>query len=67
MTDTSKPIVRLEIRSVARKAQKKAMPGPGEKTIKLAIRLASTKHCESLSAIEGTYRPWPWRRWTPLT
>jgi len=39
MTDTSKPIVRLEISSVARKAQKKAKPGPGEKTIKLAIRL----------------------------
>ena len=39
MTDTSKPIVRLEISSVARKAHTKAVPGPEEKTIELAIRL----------------------------
>jgi hypothetical protein len=38
MTDTSKPIVRLETSSAAKKA-KKAVAEPKERTIKLAIRL----------------------------
>src|SRR6476469_6281698 len=39
MTDTSKPIVRLETSSAAKKAQKKTAPEAKEQTIKLAIRL----------------------------
>ena len=39
MTDTSKPIVRLETSSPAKKAQKKAVAEAKEQTIKLAIRL----------------------------
>ena len=39
MTDTSKPIVRLETSSAAKKAQKKAVAEAKEQTIKLAIRL----------------------------
>jgi hypothetical protein len=39
MTDTSKPIVRFETSSAARKVQKKAVAGAKEQTIKLAIRL----------------------------
>ena len=39
MTDTSKPIVRLEASSAAKKAQKKAVAEAKEQTIKLAIRL----------------------------
>src|SRR6185503_19556873 len=39
MTDTSKPFVRLETSSAAKKAQKKSVPEAKEQTIKLAIRL----------------------------
>ena len=39
MTDTSKPIVRLETSSAAKKAQKKAVAEAKEQTIKFAIRL----------------------------
>src|SRR5260370_42567799 len=39
MTDTSKPIVRLETSSAAKKAKKKAVAEAKEQTIKLAIRL----------------------------
>src|SRR5215813_2340840 len=39
MTDSSKPIVRLQPSSAAKKAQKKAVPEGKEQTIKLAIRL----------------------------
>lgn len=39
MTDRSRPIVRLETSSTAKKAQKKAVPGAKEQNIKLAIRL----------------------------
>src|ERR1044072_3178594 len=39
MTDSSKPIVRLQPSSVAKKAQKKSVPEAKEQTIKLAIRL----------------------------
>ena len=39
MTETSKPIVRLETSSAAKKAQKKAVAEAKEQTIKLAIRL----------------------------
>ena len=39
MTDTSKPIVRLETSSAAKKAKKKATSEAKEGTIKLAIRL----------------------------
>src|SRR5678816_2450376 len=39
MTNTSKPIVRLEASSSTKKAQKKAVAEAKEKTIKLAIRL----------------------------
>ena len=39
MTDSSKPIVRLQPSSTAKKAQKKAAPEGKEQTIKLAIRL----------------------------
>ena len=39
MTDSSKPIVRLQPSSAAKKAQKKVAPESKEQTIKLAIRL----------------------------
>ena len=39
MTDSSKPIVRLQPSSAAKKAQKKTAPEGREQTIKLAIRL----------------------------
>jgi hypothetical protein len=39
MTDSSKPIVRLQPSSAAKKAQRKAEPEGKEQTIKLAIRL----------------------------
>src|SRR5262249_61278929 len=39
MTDSSKPIVRLQPSSAAKKAQKKAVPDGKDQTIKLAIRL----------------------------
>ncbi len=39
MTDSSKPIVRLQPSSAAKKAQKKTLPEGKEQTIKLAIRL----------------------------
>jgi hypothetical protein len=39
MTDSSKPIVRLQPSSAAKKAQKKTAPEGKEQTIKLAIRL----------------------------
>ena len=39
MTDSSKPIVRLEASSSAKKARKKPVPAGKEQTIKLAIRL----------------------------
>ena len=39
MTDTSKPVVRLETSSAAKKARKKAVVEAKEQTIKLAIRL----------------------------
>jgi hypothetical protein len=39
MPDSSKPIVRLQPSSAAKKAQKKTVPEAKEQTIKLAIRL----------------------------
>lgn len=39
MTDSSKPIVRLQPSSAAKKVQKKTAPEGKEQTIKLAIRL----------------------------
>jgi hypothetical protein len=39
MTDSSKPIVRLQPSSAAKRAQKKTVPEKKEQTIKLAIRL----------------------------
>jgi hypothetical protein len=39
MTDSSKPIVRLQPSSAAKKAQKKTAPEGKQQTIKLAIRL----------------------------
>jgi hypothetical protein len=39
MTDSSKPIVRLEASSAAKKAQKKSVAEAKEQTIKLAVRL----------------------------
>src|SRR5215471_9560126 len=39
MTDSSKPIVRLQPSSAAKNAKKKTTPEPNEQTIKLAIRL----------------------------
>jgi hypothetical protein len=39
MIDTSKPVVRLEASSAAKKAHKKAVAEAKEKSIKLAIRL----------------------------
>jgi len=39
MTDRSKPIIRLQTGSAAKKSQKKAVPEAKEQTIKLAIRL----------------------------
>jgi hypothetical protein len=39
MTESSKPIVRLQPSSAAKKAQKKTVPEPKAQTIKLAIRL----------------------------
>src|SRR5690348_13914597 len=39
MTDSPKPIVRLQPSSAAKKAQKKSVPEAKEQTIKLAIRL----------------------------
>jgi hypothetical protein len=39
MTDSSKPIVRLQPSSAVKKAQKKTVPENKEQTIKLAIRL----------------------------
>lgn len=39
MTDTSKPIVRLQTSSTAKKAPKKAVPAATEKPVKLAVRL----------------------------
>ena len=39
MTDSSKPIVRLQPSSAAKRAQKKTVPEGKEQTIKLAIRL----------------------------
>jgi hypothetical protein len=39
MTDSTKPVVRLESGSTTRKARKKAVPEAREQTIKLAIRL----------------------------
>lgn len=39
MLDTSKPVVRLETSSAAKKAHKKALAEAKDPTIKLAIRL----------------------------
>ena len=69
MTDTSKPIVRLETSSAAKKAQKKAVAEAKEQTIKLAIRLNEgiNEVLRTLIRYRGVFPRWRWRLSMPWT